>query len=126
MNWVSRSNIIYILLLNSVFVFLQFSWSRFSRVILETAEFLSIFLPQFTYLLIFSGNVPCPIVYGAVVDSACLIWETICGKQGACRLYDENFFRMFYHGKFTSYLCFKFYNIWKYILVFSTFKNDKY
>lgn len=42
---------------------------------------------------------PCPIVYGAVVDSACLVWETACGKQGACWLYDAGIFRMFYHGK---------------------------
>lgn len=44
------------------------------------------------------GNVPCPIVYGAVVDSACLVWEYACGERGACWLYDSNIFRMFYHG----------------------------
>lgn len=46
-----------------------------------------------------TGNVPCPIIYGAVVDSACLIWETACGKQGACWLYDTRIFRMYYHGE---------------------------
>nr|CAD7262492.1 unnamed protein product [Timema shepardi] len=44
------------------------------------------------------SNVPCPIVYGAVVDSACLVWETTCGERGACWLYDANVFRMFFHG----------------------------
>ncbi|XP_044256560.1 solute carrier organic anion transporter family member 74D [Tribolium madens] len=44
------------------------------------------------------GNVPCPIVYGAVVDSACLVWKMACGEKGACALYDSNIFRMFYHG----------------------------
>nr|CAD7200701.1 unnamed protein product [Timema douglasi] len=44
------------------------------------------------------GNVPCPIVYGAVVDSACLVWETTCGERGACWLYDANVFRMFFHA----------------------------
>ncbi|XP_056647133.1 solute carrier organic anion transporter family member 74D isoform X2 [Diorhabda sublineata] len=44
------------------------------------------------------GNVPCPIVYGAVVDSACLVWKTACGEKGACGLYDSDVFRMFYHG----------------------------
>lgn len=44
------------------------------------------------------GNVPCPIVYGAVVDSACLVWDTVCGKKGACKLYNTDTFRMFYHG----------------------------
>ncbi|ERL86177.1 hypothetical protein D910_03590 [Dendroctonus ponderosae] len=44
------------------------------------------------------GNVPCPIVYGAVVDSACRIWKMACGEKGACGLYDSDTFRMFYHG----------------------------
>uniref|UniRef100_A0ABD2X182 Uncharacterized protein n=2 Tax=Trichogramma TaxID=7490 RepID=A0ABD2X182_9HYME len=44
------------------------------------------------------GNVPCPIVYGAVVDSACLVWEYACGEKGACWLYDSQVFRMFFHG----------------------------
>lgn len=50
------------------------------------------------------GNVPCPIVYGAVVDSACLVWETICGKEGACKLYDTSSFRIFYHGTTSAIL----------------------
>lgn len=41
---------------------------------------------------------PCPIVYGAVVDSACLFWETRCGEAGACRLYDAQRFRLAFHG----------------------------
>lgn len=39
------------------------------------------------------GNVPCPIIYGAVIDSACLVWKTVCGKHGACSLYDIEAFR---------------------------------
>ncbi|XP_054713238.1 solute carrier organic anion transporter family member 74D-like [Uloborus diversus] len=44
------------------------------------------------------GNVPCPIIYGAVVDSACLFWEDNCGTPGACRLYDPSKFRSVFHG----------------------------
>lgn len=44
------------------------------------------------------GNVPCPIIYGAVVDSACLFWEDNCGEPGACRLYDPSKFRGVFHG----------------------------
>ncbi|XP_050538566.1 solute carrier organic anion transporter family member 74D [Daktulosphaira vitifoliae] len=44
------------------------------------------------------GNVPCPIIYGAVVDSACMVWEMTCGKPGACTLYNSDLFRIFYHG----------------------------
>jgi len=42
--------------------------------------------------------VPCPIIYGAVVDSACLFWENTCGKRGACRVYDPIKFRQVFHG----------------------------
>lgn len=45
------------------------------------------------------GNVPCPIIYGVVIDSTCLIWETICGKAGACSLYNIDAFRHFFLGK---------------------------
>lgn len=45
-----------------------------------------------------TGNVPCPILYGAVVDSACLFWEHSCGQLGACRVYDPSKFRTVFHG----------------------------
>ncbi|CAL4121154.1 unnamed protein product [Meganyctiphanes norvegica] len=44
------------------------------------------------------GNVPCPIIYGSVVDSACIHWKTTCGEPGACELYESDIFRMFFHG----------------------------
>lgn len=50
------------------------------------------------------GNVPCPIIYGAVIDSTCLVWETICGKQGACSLYDPDTFRHFFLGMCKAWL----------------------
>lgn len=46
------------------------------------------------------GNVPCPIIYGAIIDSACLVWESVCDKIGACSLYDGDTFRHFFFGKF--------------------------
>ena len=48
---------------------------------------------------IYIANVPCPIIYGAVVDSACFVWEKTCGEQGACWLYDPKTFRVSFHGK---------------------------
>lgn len=54
------------------------------------------------------GNVPCPIIYGAVIDSTCLIWETICDKQGACSLYDPDAFRHFFLGNLGFSNCFQF------------------
>lgn len=51
-----------------------------------------------TFAIGLFGNVPCPIIYGAVVDSACLFWEDNCGEPGACRLYDPSKFRTVFHG----------------------------
>lgn len=45
-----------------------------------------------------TANVPCPIIYGAVVDSACFVWEKTCGEHGACWLYDASTFRVSFHG----------------------------
>lgn len=44
------------------------------------------------------GNVPCSIIYGAVVDSSCLFWESNCDSIGACRVYDSVKFRLSFHG----------------------------
>lgn len=92
--------IVYILLF-SIFVFIH-STSEVGSMLLilrcvdPRDKAMALGLIQFAIGLF--GNVPCPIVYGAVVDSACLVWETACGENGACRLYDANIFRMFYHG----------------------------
>ena len=42
--------------------------------------------------------IPAPIVFGAVVDRACLIWSSTCGKSGACALYDVTKLRYSYIG----------------------------
>ena len=41
---------------------------------------------------------PCSIIYGAVVDSTCLFWESNCDSIGACRVYDSVKFRLSFHG----------------------------
>lgn len=48
------------------------------------------------------GNVPCSILYGAIIDSTCLIWKTVCGKPGACSLYDTDVFRRYFLGMTAS------------------------
>ncbi|XP_058797997.1 solute carrier organic anion transporter family member 74D [Phymastichus coffea] len=89
------------LILFSVFVFIH-STSEVGSMLLilrcvdPTQKAMALGLIQFAIGLF--GNVPCPIVYGAVVDSACLVWEYACGEKGACWLYDSNVFRMFFHG----------------------------
>ncbi|XP_050044305.1 solute carrier organic anion transporter family member 74D-like [Dermacentor andersoni] len=41
--------------------------------------------------------IPYPILYGAVFDSACLVWEDKCGAPGVCWLYDTDRLRYAYH-----------------------------
>ncbi|XP_071962601.1 solute carrier organic anion transporter family member 4A1-like [Antedon mediterranea] len=38
------------------------------------------------------GNVPGPILYGAIIDSQCLLWETQCDGSKTCWLYDNKRF----------------------------------
>ncbi|CAG2102524.1 unnamed protein product [Medioppia subpectinata] len=42
--------------------------------------------------------IPYPIVFGAIADSACLVYESTCGKTGNCWLYDQDRFRYVLHG----------------------------
>uniref|UniRef100_A0A6M2CUL6 Putative organic anion transporting polypeptide n=1 Tax=Rhipicephalus microplus TaxID=6941 RepID=A0A6M2CUL6_RHIMP len=42
--------------------------------------------------------IPYPMLYGAIFDSACLVWEDKCGKPGVCWLYDTDRLRYAYHG----------------------------
>nr|XP_027224102.1 solute carrier organic anion transporter family member 3A1-like [Penaeus vannamei] len=51
-------------------------------------------LTVFTSLFGFS---PGPVIMGAIIDSACLVWDTSCGKTGNCWLYDSDKFRTIIH-----------------------------
>ena len=40
---------------------------------------------------------PYPLIFGYIADSACLIWESKCGKTGNCWVYDHDKFRNYLH-----------------------------
>ncbi|XP_071040466.1 solute carrier organic anion transporter family member 74D isoform X2 [Parasteatoda tepidariorum] len=42
--------------------------------------------------------IPYPILFGALSDSCCLVWEHSCGKTGNCWIYDIEKFRYMLHG----------------------------
>ncbi|KAL3243591.1 hypothetical protein MRX96_020184 [Rhipicephalus microplus] len=44
------------------------------------------------------GFIPYPVVYGAIMDTSCLVWEVNCGARGNCWLYDAATFRYLLHG----------------------------
>lgn len=103
---VQCSNFIWYIILFSIFVFIH-STSEVGSMLLilrcvdPRDKAMALGLIQFAIGLF--GNVPCPIVYGAVVDSACLVWKMACGERGACGLYDSNVFRMFFHGTYGNF-----------------------
>lgn len=42
--------------------------------------------------------IPAPLIFGALTDAACIVWEEKCNKRGNCWLYDSNKFRHLLHG----------------------------
>ncbi|RWS11071.1 Solute carrier organic anion transporter family member 5A1-like protein [Dinothrombium tinctorium] len=42
--------------------------------------------------------IPYPVVFGYVIDAACLVWERSCGETGNCWLYDTQKLRYYLHG----------------------------
>ncbi|KAG8180415.1 hypothetical protein JTE90_022764 [Oedothorax gibbosus] len=44
------------------------------------------------------GYVPNLIIFGVLVDSACLVWQSSCGETGSCWFYDTDKFSKIIHG----------------------------
>ena len=36
------------------------------------------------------GSIPGPILFGVLVDSGCVYWQTECGRRANCWVYDNN------------------------------------
>lgn len=54
-------------------------------------------LVQGVSLLIFSlfALIPGPIIFGAIIDSTCVLWEQSCGSRGNCWVYHKELFRYY-------------------------------
>ena len=35
------------------------------------------------------GTIPGPILFGALFDHTCVLWQNHCGREGACKSYDN-------------------------------------
>ncbi|XP_038064510.1 solute carrier organic anion transporter family member 4A1-like [Patiria miniata] len=44
------------------------------------------------------ASAPASYVFGAIIDSACMVWQQTCYGQGACLLYDKVWYRFSYNG----------------------------
>ncbi|XP_015911105.1 solute carrier organic anion transporter family member 74D isoform X1 [Parasteatoda tepidariorum] len=62
------------------------------------AEDKSFALGAFGSILSLFAFIPYPLIYGALTDSACLVWEESCSQTGNCWLYDSDKFRYYLHG----------------------------
>ncbi|CAG0924004.1 unnamed protein product [Notodromas monacha] len=52
------------------------------------------------------GFIPTPIIFGALIDSTCLVWSTNdCGEEGNCTYYDSEKFRKYLHMASASFMC---------------------
>lgn len=67
----------------------------------------------FIYLLAF---IPFPLIFGYIADSACLVWEQRCGKNGNCWLYDQEKFRYYLHGACVFFMALG--SIFDFIMIF--------
>lgn len=48
---------------------------------------------QFVIFRLF-GYIPAPIIFGSLIDSTCLLWQSTCGEKGGrCLIYDIETFR---------------------------------
>ncbi|XP_077487686.1 solute carrier organic anion transporter family member 74D-like [Amblyomma americanum] len=48
--------------------------------------------------------IPYPLIYGALTDASCIVWEDRCGDRGSCWLYDLKKLRYLIHGVTTGLL----------------------
>ncbi|XP_072022242.1 solute carrier organic anion transporter family member 5A1-like [Amphiura filiformis] len=44
-------------------------------------------------IMLLLGSIPGPILYGALIDTSCILWQTICDTRGSCWVYDIEQFR---------------------------------
>ncbi|XP_064116181.1 solute carrier organic anion transporter family member 74D-like isoform X2 [Macrobrachium nipponense] len=52
----------------------------------------------FNAALALFSSIPAPIIFGWAIDYSCQLWQSTCGKQGFCWLYNLNKFRYILHG----------------------------
>lgn len=44
------------------------------------------------------SNIPCPNIYGRIIDATCIVWTQICDKVGHCVFYNSDSFRQLFFG----------------------------
>ncbi|XP_064473124.1 solute carrier organic anion transporter family member 74D-like [Ornithodoros turicata] len=72
--------------------------------------------------------IPFPLIYGALLDASCAVWEDRCGDRGTCWIYDLGLLRNLIHGVTTGLLavscCFHIL-VWYYSKRITNFYDDE-
>ena len=52
-------------------------------------------IKQMLYTLIFAGTMPGTVLFGAILDYSCALWERRCEGDGSCLYYDNHSMAMY-------------------------------
>ncbi|XP_072041912.1 solute carrier organic anion transporter family member 5A1-like [Amphiura filiformis] len=66
------------------------------RVVDEKDRSIAVALKQVIALTL--GSFPAPVYFGAIINSACILWQRSCGERGSCWLYDIGEYRIGFFG----------------------------
>lgn len=90
----------YIITLPILEIIVSFLKVAYTMILLRSIipEDKSVALGTFEAFLCIFAFIPYPVVFGALIDSACLVWEKSCGETGNCWFYDVPKFNYLLHG----------------------------
>ncbi|XP_038054268.1 solute carrier organic anion transporter family member 2A1-like [Patiria miniata] len=93
------SSALYLAVLTTVFLLAQFAQLMRLNVVIRCVS--SEDRPVALGILNVAGliaTLPASYVFGALIDSACVVWQQTCYGQGACLLYDTVWYRFTFNG----------------------------
>lgn len=44
------------------------------------------------------SNIPCPHIFGRIIDATCIVWNKVCGVNSYCSFYNSDTFRRLFFG----------------------------
>lgn len=46
------------------------------------------------------SNIPCPHIFGRIIDATCIVWNKVCSENSYCSFYNADTFRKYFFGMF--------------------------
>ncbi|XP_070494432.1 solute carrier organic anion transporter family member 74D [Chironomus tepperi] len=44
------------------------------------------------------SNIPCPHIFGRIIDATCIVWNKVCSENSYCSFYNADTFRKYFFG----------------------------